>query len=125
MIDERQKGPHTATKVKKASETKARVIIDEIVFSPDGDGIADVIPIRLEVISGNIKNWDVTILDDIDRPVMIFSGREEPPAELIWKGIDRDFGETAGEGVYTVKFRVTDKKGRNTFAAPVTLKVRY
>ncbi|MFH1378839.1 MAG: hypothetical protein ABII23_01055 [bacterium] len=109
----------------KAPVFQTKLLIDDYVFSPDGDGIDDTITIHLEVIAGGIDSWQVTIIDDTQRNTAVFSGRGSPPAYVIWDGIDKDFDATVGEGTYTVNFQVNDTSSHSTFAAPMEIKVQY
>lgn len=129
LVDQRKPGmyvhvPETAVK-EAAPVYEVRIHVDNIFFSPDGDGVNDSVTIGLEVISGSVETWTVTIVDDTDRVVRRFSGRGIMPSRLYWGGIDQDFNATVGEGTYTIHFQITDKEQEYKFAVPMNIKVEY
>jgi outer membrane protein OmpA-like peptidoglycan-associated protein/flagellar hook assembly protein FlgD len=87
--------------------------VGPLPFSPDDDGMNDVLTIRLEAEgSFPIERWSVEISDPRDNGFKRWSGRGAPPARLRWDGRSDD-GELVQSAVdYQAVFRVEDEEGQ-------------
>ncbi len=93
---------------------------DPLLFSPDGDGVDDVVRISLKAgRPGNTKEWKLSILDGEGEPWRAWSGTGKVPEEIAWDG-SSDFGLPceAGED-YRIVFETTDILGRLGSASAV------
>ncbi|HUV09013.1 MAG TPA: hypothetical protein VMX75_14870, partial [Spirochaetia bacterium] len=90
--------------------TTLRVAAVERIFSPDGDGVKDKLPIAIEAsVRDGIKEWTVTINDANGRPVKVLSGSDRLPEVVEWDG-SADGGKAA-EGTYSARVKVEWRKG--------------
>jgi len=61
--------------------------ISPIPFSPDNDGVDDVLKINLAVTeASSVQSWEVTILDQRRKVFDTISGTGTPREELVWRG---------------------------------------
>lgn len=64
--------------------------ITPLPFSPDGDGVEDVLSIRVEAKDASpIEDWVVKIVDPMEHEFTSFSGRSMP-VNLTWNGRSRE-----------------------------------
>jgi hypothetical protein len=70
------------------------VNIDDVLFSPDGDGVNDSLTIGLDARAADrpITGWNVEILDPFGNSFRSWGGDGLPPENLTWDGLS-DSGE--------------------------------
>ncbi len=93
------------------TETPIAIALDNSHFSPNGDGIKDVVNISLttEIVVG-LVGWTVTV-SDVSGPVKKqFEGGAEPPTRLIFDGTS-DAGVLLPDGEYWVTYNARYIKG--------------
>jgi flagellar hook assembly protein FlgD len=91
------------------------VNIDDVLFSPDGDGVNDSLTIGLDARAADrpITGWNVEILDPFGNSFRSWGGDGLPPENLTWDGLS-DSGELVQSAAdYTVVFTLEDNL-RNT-----------
>jgi flagellar hook assembly protein FlgD/outer membrane protein OmpA-like peptidoglycan-associated protein len=102
-----------------------------IVFSPNGDGNKDTLP--LELAGSAEDSWQASITDAQGKAVKHFEWKNKSPQNLSWDGKD-DAGNLAADGVYAFALASQDRAGNsttrkieniiiNTVATPITLTV--
>ena len=93
------------------TETPIAVALDHSHFSPNGDGIKDVVTISLTTeITAGLARWSVTV-SDVNGPVKrSFEGKTDPPTQLIFDGAD-DAGVLLPDGEYWVTYNTVYIKG--------------
>jgi len=78
------------------------------IFSPDGDGNKDVLPIQQ---SGSSEDtWTGSIRDIEGNPVRTFTWQNQAPPSFEWDG-KQDNGTAAPDGVYSYHVAATDRAG--------------
>ena len=96
-------GPFTVDTVPPSAD----VLVDDLLFSPDGDGRKDTVTVRQS--SSEEDLWEAEIRDGAGRPVrsIYWKGRV---ADTIWDGRD-DVGNKVADGLYAYRVGATDKAG--------------
>jgi len=77
-------------------------------FSPDGDGVNDVLSIKLSAEDASeINGWKLSILDPAGSIFTSFSGKTLPPEPILWDGynLNNELVEAAQEYSYIVQVR--------------------
>ena len=101
------------------------------VFSPNGDGNKDTLPLSLTGSREDI--WRAAITDATGREVRRFEWKDAAPTSVAWDGKD-DAGTLVDDGVYTFTISSRDRAGNstvkqvdniiiNTMATPITMTV--
>jgi len=112
--------PNSQTEIK--TETRENIVVEPIVFSPNGDGYNDQLTIRFSLDKpGYIAN--VRIFDVIGRPVKFLVKNQSLAQEgsWIWKG-DSDSNQRLNLGVYIILVELFDSEGHTkTFKKTCTL----
>ena len=81
-------------------------------FSPDGDGVNDLISFELNAKDNIVINtWRLEILTLDGKSVRTFQGEETPPWRLTWDGIDDYYHKLSPPGEYTTVFSASDRAG--------------
>ncbi len=112
---------------------KARVEIDNRVFSPNGDGNKDTIKFHQE--ASKEENWYGTITDIDENPVYQYKWIEQPEQTITWDGRKED-GNLAEDGYYFYQLSTVDRAGNegesskirfelNTEETPVLFTANY
>ncbi len=78
--------------------------IDNVIFSPNGDGVKETVSIDL-AFSESVQ-YDIEIIDSIGIVVESWTGTAINPEAKVWDGT----GNT-GDGIYTIKVTIEDKAG--------------
>lgn len=82
-----------------------------LIFSPDGDGSRDNLPI---VQSGSLEaRWTGEVLDRSGRVVRIFGWSDSAPADFRWDGRDGD-GQLLPDAIFSYRISSTDLAGNRT-----------
>ena len=82
----------------------------DLIFSPDGDGNKDFLPIGL---SGSKEDlWILQILQSDGTLVRSYEFKDSSPASIQWDGLN-DAGEPVPDGVYRVSISSTDRAGNS------------
>lgn len=91
-----------------------------VLFSPDGDGRKDTIPVAIE--SSAEDKWVATITNSENQTVWskVYSG--QVPSEFDWDGTDSS-GNKVADGSYTLAFSSTDSAGNFGSAELANIKV--
>jgi hypothetical protein len=112
--------PNSQTEIK--TETTENIVVEPIVFSPNGDGYNDQLTIRFSLDKpGYIAN--IRIFDVIGRPVKFLVKNQSLAQEgsWIWKG-DSDSNQRLNLGVYIILVELFDSEGHTkTFKKTCTL----
>jgi flagellar hook assembly protein FlgD len=93
------------------------------VFSPNGDGIKDVI--NLEITAADItsiESWKLNVLNSLSKVKKSFQGKGAPPHGIKWLGKD-DKDKVVNDGVYRLVLSETDKAGNTVSTVPVLVEV--
>lgn len=125
LFEEHRVVTRKARDVKRKSKLEVGVTLVKKEFSPDGDKKDDTIDISLDVFTGMVYDWKIIILDETGRPVTNIHGRGMPPYVVVWDGIDMEYKQTLGEGIFKVYFQVTDNYNRSVMADPVDIQIKY
>lgn len=89
------------------TENKAvRLAVDMRAFSPNADGVKDVLRFLPEATSAStILSWSLSVLDASRQPVRRFTGNNAPPASVSWDGKNQTGGQAA-DGIYIGQLEV-------------------
>lgn len=111
--------------VKNTEETPITLTIDHSHFSPNGDGVLDVVLLQpdVPVVSG-VTRWELTVKDSGGRAQRVYRGRTAPAGTTAFDGRD-DGGTLLSEGEYTAELDVLYVNGNNPKAvsAPFVIDV--
>ncbi len=90
-----------------------------VLFSPDGDGRKDSVPVAVE--SSSEDKWVATVTNAQNQTVWskVYSGKI--PSNFEWNGTDNS-GNKVADGTYTIAFSATDSAG-NFGAAETSVQV--
>lgn len=87
---------------------------DDLIFSPNGDGHKDTLPIDQ---SGSVENsWTGEIRDSAGAVVFHKKWNDDRPSPFVWDGTD-DAGKRVPDGVYSYRIESTDSAGNHGSAA--------
>jgi len=102
----------TATSLKvDNTPPQVRLSFENKVFSPNGDGIKDVLIVFPELlVPDDIKVWGFHIYNQSGEIVRQFEGSGDLPHGLAWHGENDEFGRV-DDGIYCLEFRCQDKAG--------------
>jgi flagellar motor protein MotB len=93
------------------------------VFSPNGDGVKDVITLEINVADiTSIESWKLNILNSLGKVRKSFQGKGAPPHGIKWFGKD-DKDKVVNDGVYRLILSETDKAGNTVSTVPVLVEV--
>ena len=84
---------------------------EHLIFSPDGDGSRDSLPI-LQSGSSEVR-WYGRFLDSAGAVVRTFLWTDGPPADFLWDGRDND-GRQLPDGTYRYRMSALDLAGNDT-----------
>ncbi|MBN1383407.1 MAG: PorV/PorQ family protein [Elusimicrobia bacterium] len=121
-------GEGAAKKLKFADTIgpKLTLMPDMISFSPDGDGMDDVISFIITAADeSGIGIWKLEITDVRGNRVYAISAEDIPPPVLEWSGIDISTGKPLPEGKYVVIFSAKDKKGNSAELEPMPITIKF
>jgi outer membrane protein OmpA-like peptidoglycan-associated protein/flagellar hook assembly protein FlgD len=95
----------------------ARITTEYNLFSPNGDGNRDVIPVYQE--TSEEETWYGRITDQEGKLVkeVVWQGRAD--SRVIWDGLDAE-GRLAPDGSYTYRLSAEDKAGNSTTSSPIS-----
>lgn len=79
-----------------------------LIFSPNGDGNKDILP--LEQTGSSEDLWQFKILDAAGSEKVSFGWKEQAPQNFEWNGKD-DSGALAPDGVFSYRISATDRAG--------------
>ncbi|MBN1647273.1 MAG: OmpA family protein [Spirochaetales bacterium] len=86
---------------------EAEITAEYTIFSPNGDGNKDALPLDIEGSEEDV--WTGEVLDSSDNVVSTFEWKGKPE-NLSWEGTDKD-GKLLPDGVYSVAVSSTDRAG--------------
>ncbi|NBC30559.1 MAG: OmpA family protein [Spirochaetes bacterium] len=91
--------------------TRAFATVSGDGFSPNGDGIAEEVPINLFTsLTEGIERWELALVHESGRIDRRFTGtRMDRTRQLVWDG--KDENGRVREGSYTARYTVTYEKG--------------
>lgn len=102
-------GQRQPQKIQQKIAPKIQLLVNNDVFSPNGDGQRDQARFRIESTDGAvIKQWVLTISDENKKPVKVFSGKNNVPAFITWDGRDLK-DKKLPDGAYSASIEVVDK----------------
>lgn len=107
-------------------ETPVILSADLDAFSPNGDGVKDVIRLTPTVkVAEGIESFALNIRDDSGRNVRTFSGRLRLDPYFVWDGLSQD-GSRAPDGMYAAEIAVLYVNGNRSTskAGPFELDTR-
>jgi len=122
-------GPFKVAVDNSAPELKLSVPETPAIFSPDGDGNKDSLPLSM---SGSGEDlWKAQVLDASGKAIRSVEFKDKAPADWAWDGKD-DSGKIVPDGVYSFSMAAADRAGNasakridnilvNTERAPVSL----
>jgi len=91
-------------------------------FTPDGDGVDDLLEIRLRIADQHeLAGWVLLVRDSQGVEVRRFSGRHAPEAPLRWDGRYADGTMLESSSVYYLECTAVDELGNAS--TPVTAKI--
>ena len=98
----------------------ASISAEYTIFSPDGDGNLDTLPIEVSEATGE-ERWSARILDDEGETVLStsWSGR---PEELVWDGRD-EAGNRVPDGEYRYVLSSSDAAGNSATFEIETIRI--
>lgn len=103
---------------------KASLTASLDAFSPNGDGIKDVI-LFSPVLSSTrgLQKWVLTVQDKASSVVQEFTGGQSLPGEIIWDGRDKA-GRVLQDGLYSYTFEAFFDSGNHPKTTVNTVKIR-
>ena len=108
----------TATFILDRTPPRVRLALSPLPFSPDGDGVDDVLTMAVEVEDlSPVSGWSMTITDPLGAPFTTLSGRGAPGDRITWDGLS-DSGELVQSALeYPVALAVSDGVGNASFVS--------
>lgn len=90
-------------------------------FSPNEDGVNDIMPFSIEANQhDDVQRWKLELTGTSGEVKRVFSGTETLPRSIVWDGdliaIEEGGGESASEGFYTGRLIVEYAKGKTAEA---------
>lgn len=95
------------------------------VFSPNGDGVADLCALQIQWKAGEASKtagWELAVKNSRNEVIFSQTGNGFP-ADLIWEGKDRQ-GAVQADGAYTAELRLLDADGRTAGEASAGVMIR-
>jgi outer membrane protein OmpA-like peptidoglycan-associated protein len=81
-------------------------------FSPDGDGEADLLEIRMDLTnSRSVKKWEINIFDQKQTELFSLSGQGTPPPQCYWDGYSSSHELVSSASDYSVRATTWDILG--------------
>ncbi len=98
------------------TRTRAFATVSGSGFSPNGDGVADEVPINLFTsLTEGIEEWEIALVHESGRVDRRFTGTQmDRTRQVTWDG--RDENGRVREGTYTARYTVTYEKGNRPVA---------
>ena len=94
-------------------------------FSPDGDGVNDLISFELKAKDNMaVNSWRLEILTLDGKSVRTFQGEGTSPWRLAWDGIDDYYHKLSSPGEYTAVFSASDKAGNWGVTKPQKIELK-
>ena len=91
------------------------VAVSPLPFSPDGDGVNDLLQIRMEAQSLlPLDRWTLDIIDPRGNPFTTFGGRGAPDRFITWNGLSASGELVQSAEDYTAVLRVSDTRGNQS-----------
>jgi flagellar hook assembly protein FlgD/outer membrane protein OmpA-like peptidoglycan-associated protein len=102
--------------VVNTAPTPAALSIDEVAFSPNGDGVKDSLGLSLSVpVKAGIERWSVVVKDSAGRAKRSYGGSAPIPARIDFDGKD-DLGTPLPEGSYFAALALSYANGHEPSA---------
>ncbi|MDA3811703.1 MAG: OmpA family protein [Spirochaetaceae bacterium] len=93
------------------SDTEAAISVNLDAFSPNGDGVKDIIELRPIIKEGSrIKSYEITVLDRNNKISKTWSGSTSIPRNFTWNG-KTDGATAAIDGLYSSHIKIVFEKG--------------
>jgi flagellar hook assembly protein FlgD/outer membrane protein OmpA-like peptidoglycan-associated protein len=123
----------SGTVVVKTTPPKITVSTPYLIFSPNGDGNKETLP--LQQAGSKEDTWTGTIQDVTGQAVRTFTWSDGEPPSTAWDG-KTDQGILAPDGIYSYRVSATDRAGNvgsaelsniiiDTSATPIQLAINY
>jgi len=94
-------------------------------FSPDGDGVNDLISFEMKAKDNiAVNSWRLEILTLDGKSVRTFQGDGTPPWRLTWDGIDDYYHKLSPPGEYTAVFSASDRTGNWGVTKPQKIELK-
>lgn len=94
-------------------------------FSPDGDGVNDLISFEMKAKDNiAINSWRLEILTLNGKSVRTFQGDGTSPWRLAWDGIDDYYHKLSPPGEYTAVFSASDRAGNWGVTKPQKIELK-
>lgn len=105
------------------SPPAVRISAEPTLFSPDADGVNDIVRFHLEYTdASDIERWSVKIASRDPAKAKTFSGLGRPPRDWEWDGRG-DAGSILSDGSYTAVAILKDVVGNEGKSGPVSLTI--
>lgn len=108
-------------------KTEVMLKTNNVAFSPNGDGVQDVIEFTPIIKNTNgIDSYSLSIMDSTGNVVKMWVDSKNLPSLFKWNGLS-DEGERCSDGNYTATLQTISKNGSEAFAStqPFTLDTVY
>jgi flagellar hook assembly protein FlgD/flagellar motor protein MotB len=105
------------------ADTPVMITTDLRAFSPNGDGVKDVITLKPQYqVKDGIVSHKIEVLSAAKRAVQTFEGRGAPPVSVVWNG-RTGVNAIAPDGEYTARLELRYEQGNQPVALslPFTL----
>lgn len=90
--------------------------INPLPFSPDGDGLLDVLNIDLTVSDASeLEAWNLSIYDRVDNLFQEFTSPGVPEEKIYWDGLSKTGERVISAEDYRYRFEASDVLGNSNF----------
>jgi len=108
------------------SPPEVSVTLSPQPFSPDGDGVDDILNVNIKVQSASpVQNWRIEIREP-EPPYLLFSewsGDGMPPESLTWDGLSHEGELVQSASDYQFELTVTNQHATGTYKGPIAVDV--
>jgi outer membrane protein OmpA-like peptidoglycan-associated protein len=108
------------------SPPEVSVVISPQPFSPDGDGVDDILNVKIQVESASpVQSWRIEIHEP-EPPYLLFSewsGDGMPPESLTWDGLSHEGELVQSASDYQFILTVTNQYDTGTYQGPISVDV--
>jgi len=88
------------------------------VFSPDNDGVNDILEINLKIQNKkSVKKWDISVFDFKNNQIRSWNGVDLPQETIEWDGCSTNGDLILSATDYRIVAQLEDKLGNNTFSS--------
>jgi len=124
--EEPEEVPEPEEEPPDTSPPEISVVISPQPFSPDGDGVDDILHVKIKVESASpVQNWHIEIHEP-EPPYLTFSewsGDGMPPESLTWDGLSNEGELVQSASDYQFVLTVTNQYDTGTYKGPIAVDV--